>query len=212
MGRLQRSYERNLGHCRFWAGLGTAILGALMLFIANVVWDIGQDPQAWTPPSEAALSIGIFILGQAATISFIVAWTFRNLYRSDDAALTGDETFQKPEERDETMAEGKTSYEIIETIGALSNEVLTLDQAFCSCTPEEHHIPAGIRGIINILGWAISVEDNYEMVDGALPLLGYLMGTEGVDEVIERMGSAHPEVTQLIELLRTFCPKGRENG
>ena len=104
MGRLQRSYERNLGHCRFWAGLGTAILGALLLFIANVVWDIGQDPQAWAPPSEAALSIGIFILGQAATISFIVAWTFRNLYRSDDAALTVDETFQKPEERDETMA------------------------------------------------------------------------------------------------------------
>ena len=114
--------------------------------------------------------------------------------------------------RDETMTEQHTSYEIIETISALSQDALALDQACCSCTPGEHHIPAGIKGIINILAWAISVEDSYKMVDGALPLLGYLMGTEGTDEIIDRMGKSHPEVTQLIELLRTFCPKGREKG
>ena len=41
--RLKRSYERNLGHSRFWAGVGTAILGALLLFIANKLWEVGKN-------------------------------------------------------------------------------------------------------------------------------------------------------------------------
>ena len=212
MERLQRSYERNLGHSRFWAGVGTAIFGALLLFIANALWEIGKEPQGWTPVTEAAFSISTFILGQAATISFLIAWTFRNLYHSDDEELTEEETLKKPQDKDEAMTGRNTSYEIIETIGALSNDALTLDQGYCSCTPEEHEIPAGIHGMFNTLAWGISVEDNYEMVDGALPLFGYLMGTEGADEVIERMGRTHPEVTQLIMTLRSFCPKGREKG
>jgi hypothetical protein len=85
-----------------------------------------------------------------------------------------------------------------------------LDPGRCSCTPEEHEIPAGIRGVFNTQAWGISVEDNYEMVNGAHHLFGYLMATERACEVIERMGRAHPEVTQLIMTLRSFCPKGKE--
>ena len=88
VARLKRSYERNVGHSRFWAGVGTAILGGLLLFITNTLWEIGKNPQIWTPLVKSVFSIGIFVLGQATVISFALAWTFRNLYRSDDAALT----------------------------------------------------------------------------------------------------------------------------
>ena len=47
--RLKRSYERNLGHSRFWAGVGTVLLAALLLFIANTLWEIGTDPKVRTP-------------------------------------------------------------------------------------------------------------------------------------------------------------------
>lgn len=52
--RLKRSYERNLGHSRFWAGVGTVLLAALLLFIANTLWEIGADPKVWTPLASNA--------------------------------------------------------------------------------------------------------------------------------------------------------------
>ncbi len=86
--RLKRSYERNLGHARFWGGVGTALLAGLLLFIANTLWEIGANPKVWTPLAENVFTIGIIILGEAVAISFVLAWTFRNFYRWDDQELT----------------------------------------------------------------------------------------------------------------------------
>lgn len=88
IARLNRSYERNVGHSKFWAGVGTALLGGLLLFIANALWEIGTNPKLWTPLAETVFGIGIFILGEAAAVSFVTSWTFRNLYRWDDRELT----------------------------------------------------------------------------------------------------------------------------
>ena len=86
--RLKRSYERNRGHSRFWAGVGTVLLAGLLLFIANTLWEIGTDPKVWTPFAPNAFAIGIVLLVEAIALSFLLAWRFRNLYRMDDAALT----------------------------------------------------------------------------------------------------------------------------
>lgn len=86
--RLKRSYERNLGHSRFWAGVGTVLLAALLLFIANTLWEIGTDPKVRTPLALNAFVVGIFFLAEATMLSFALAWLFRNLYRLDDRALT----------------------------------------------------------------------------------------------------------------------------
>ena len=86
--RLKRSYERNLGHSRFWAGVGTVLLAALLLFIANTLWEIGTDPKVRTSLARDVFAIGIFFLAEATMLSFALAWAFRNLYRLDDKALT----------------------------------------------------------------------------------------------------------------------------
>lgn len=52
--RLKRSYERNLGHSRFWAGVGTVLLAAPLLCIANTLWEIGADPKVRTPSASNA--------------------------------------------------------------------------------------------------------------------------------------------------------------
>ena len=86
-GRLKRSYERNVGHSRFWAGVGTALLAGLLLFVVNALWEVGKNPDAWTPLAENLFMLGVVTLGEAVGISFVIAWTFRNLYRLDDATL-----------------------------------------------------------------------------------------------------------------------------
>ncbi len=86
--RLKRSYERNLGHSRFWAGVGTVLLAGLLLFIANTLWEIGADSKVWTLLAANVFMVGILVLVQAIAISFVLAWRFRNLYWRDDAALT----------------------------------------------------------------------------------------------------------------------------
>ena len=93
--RLTRSYERNLGHSRFWAGVGTALLAGLLLFVANAIWRIGTDPEIWTPFAETAFAIGIVILGEAVAISFVLAWSFRNFYRRDDQQLSSIEQYNQ---------------------------------------------------------------------------------------------------------------------
>ena len=86
--RLKRSYERNLGHSRFWAGVGTVLLAGMLLFVANTLWEVGTCQKVWTPLASNAFAIGIFILDEAIALSFVLAWTFRNLYRLDDRVLT----------------------------------------------------------------------------------------------------------------------------
>jgi len=85
--RLKRSYERNLGHSRFWAVAGTILLAGLLLFIANTLWEISANPKTGTLSSAYALAIGAAVLAPATAISFALAWMFRNWYRRDDAAL-----------------------------------------------------------------------------------------------------------------------------
>ena len=85
--RLKRSYERNVVYSRFWSGVGTALLIGLLLFVANALWEVGTDPKIWTPLAEIVFAMGILILAQFAAIGFALAWTFRNLYLSDDCAL-----------------------------------------------------------------------------------------------------------------------------
>lgn len=85
---LKRSYERNLGHFRFWAGVGTALLGGLLLFIANTLWAVGRDdPGVWSTVAEISFSLGILVIAQAMVVSFSLAWIFREHYRLDDRAL-----------------------------------------------------------------------------------------------------------------------------
>ena len=86
--RLKRSYDRNLGHSRFWAGVGTALIAGLLLFVARGLWEVGKNPEVWTPLAELAYVMVVIILGQAIAIVFALSGYFRNLYQQDDAELT----------------------------------------------------------------------------------------------------------------------------
>lgn len=85
--RLERSYQRNLGHARFWAGVAAALLGAFLLFIAEVLWAISQDPKLSVPLDEAGFMVGVVILTVAFGVCCTVSLMFRIFYRRDDAAL-----------------------------------------------------------------------------------------------------------------------------
>ena len=87
LNRLRRSYDRNLGHARFWAGVGTALLGAFLLFTAEALWEIGKNPALYTPEVEFAFSIGTWLLAIAVAGCFLLAAIFGVLYQRDDAAL-----------------------------------------------------------------------------------------------------------------------------
>ena len=62
-------------------------MGALLLFVANALLAIGQDPNSYTRETEFALLAGIWILGVAVGGCFLLAVVFRNRYHEDDAAL-----------------------------------------------------------------------------------------------------------------------------
>ena len=121
-----------------------------------------------------------------------------------------------------TTTKTKASDDTIERIGELCTAVLFLEYAHekdmpeltqcLECDPEEHQIPGGIKGIFNTLGWAISGTENNQMVRDALPLFGWLMHSESGDELMERGRIRHPELTEIVVLLREFCPEGRENN
>jgi len=114
--RLQRSYERNLGHSRFWAGVGAALLGSFLLFAAEWLWEIGGEVESTNPgeysaelveaenerrgkpdaeqsPPGARISdnipflVGLLLLTVAFGACVSLSATFRRLYRQDDAAL-----------------------------------------------------------------------------------------------------------------------------
>ena len=85
--RLRRSYARNLGHSRFWAGVGTALLGAFLLFAAEALWEIGKQPSLYTRQVEVAFALGVGVLGIAVASSFLLAAIFWVLYRRDDDVM-----------------------------------------------------------------------------------------------------------------------------
>ena len=85
--QLRRSYKRNLGHSRFWAGVGAALLGAFLLFVSEVLWEVGKEPGSYTALTEAAFGFGLWLLGISVGTCFLLSWLFRDFYRLDDRAL-----------------------------------------------------------------------------------------------------------------------------
>ena len=85
--QLRRSYERNLGHSRFWAGAGAALLAAFLLFVADVLLAASRDPGAYTSEVSFAFLVGAWMLGIATGLCFLTAAVFNILYRQDDGAL-----------------------------------------------------------------------------------------------------------------------------
>ena len=108
--RLQRSYDRNLGWCRLWAGVGFAVATVWFTFVVeqqvHPLLDNrggGSGTQVQSPDdqratenksSETAGEItvadlvvsSILLLG--LVISFGIALRFRELYREDDGNLS----------------------------------------------------------------------------------------------------------------------------
>lgn len=87
-GRLQRSYERNLGYAKFWIGAFVAFLAAFAAFAVEKVWEIATKPEAYTPQVQAALFIGAWILTTAATFCLLLAIGRIIAYHRADIALT----------------------------------------------------------------------------------------------------------------------------
>lgn len=88
VGKLQRSYERNLGYAKFWIGVCAAFLGAFVAFAAEKLWEISTNPDAYAAPVWTALFVSAWILVTAATVSLTLASTFIIAYQRDDIALT----------------------------------------------------------------------------------------------------------------------------
>ena len=85
--QLRRSYERNLGHSRFWAGVGAALLAAFLLFVADFLLAASRDPGSYTNEASFAFLVGAWMLDIAAGLCFLTAAVFNVLYRQDDGAL-----------------------------------------------------------------------------------------------------------------------------
>ena len=101
--------------------------------------------------------------------------------------------------------------ETIERIGELSMELIRTMLDCRRCDPGEHSVGQGVMGMVNMLAWAISTPDNYDMVRGALPLVGYLTLSDRTKMATEQLAlNHHPEAPELFSLLWQFCPEGRE--
>ena len=88
IGRLQRSYERNLGYAKFWIGVTVAFIAAFAAFAVEKVWEIAIKPEVYTPPVQLALFIGAWILLASATFSLIIVAAFIIAYHRADLAIT----------------------------------------------------------------------------------------------------------------------------
>lgn len=86
-GRLQRSYERNLGYAKFWIGATVAFLATFAAFAAEKVWEIATKPEAYTPQVQTALFIGAWILATAAAFCLLLAMGRIIAYHRDDIAI-----------------------------------------------------------------------------------------------------------------------------
>lgn len=101
VSRLQRSYERNLGWCRFWLGVGLAVVtltftlavdqvfftnAELIPITAGALNDTGSIVQADSTDLTgiAVVCSLVFLAAACASLSAL----FRILYLRNDAALT----------------------------------------------------------------------------------------------------------------------------
>jgi hypothetical protein len=98
---LKRSYDRDLGWCRFWLGISLAVATLTFTFAVNQVFDplfvrgpIGTDEQVKMEDSnrndQVVLSEVLVISGLILTncVCIVLSLGFRVLYRRSDAALT----------------------------------------------------------------------------------------------------------------------------
>lgn len=87
-GRLQRSYERNLGYAKFWIGVSVAFIAAFAGFAAEKFWEISTNPATNTPPDWNPLLIIAWALTIAALACLSLAMTFVMEYHRADIELT----------------------------------------------------------------------------------------------------------------------------
>ena len=101
VSQLKRSYDRNLGWCRFWLGISLAIATLTFTFAVNQVFgppmentraanaersDV-EDSNEVDPIRFTSVAV-MFMLVVVATICAVLSARFRLLYRRNDAALT----------------------------------------------------------------------------------------------------------------------------
>ena len=108
--RLRRSYDRNLGWCRLWAGVGFAVATLWFTFVVEqqvhpLLDNLGGDSgtQAQDPDNARVaegdeggtvdeITVGDLVVSLALllglVISFGIALRFRELYRADDGNLS----------------------------------------------------------------------------------------------------------------------------
>jgi hypothetical protein len=114
--------------------------------------------------------------------------------------------YGEPDEDNQEGTAEQADSATIERIAKLCMDALHLDSECRTCPGRGHGIPAGILGMFNTLGWAITGEESHRMVNGALPMFGYLMGSGEAEQAAERMKETHPEVAELIHTIRKFAP------
>ncbi len=114
--------------------------------------------------------------------------------------------YGEPDEDNQEETAEQADSATIERIAELCMNTLHLDNECHTCPGRGHGIPAGILGMFNILGWAITGEESHRMVNGALPMFGYLMESGEAEQAAERMKETHPEVAELIHTIRKFAP------
>ena len=101
VSRLKRSYDRNIGWCRFWLGIGLAVATLTFTFAVNQVFSspVERAPIAADELSDMEDSdqvnpisyIGIVVMCSLVLISavcVVLSAGFKGLYRRNDAALT----------------------------------------------------------------------------------------------------------------------------
>jgi hypothetical protein len=98
--RLERAYTRNLGWCRFWLGVGMAIITLTFSFTVDRVFDplfqpppIGTDDRNSRSGGTGTVQIHandvriVALLLLSAVTVLMVSWRFRDQYIENDAAL-----------------------------------------------------------------------------------------------------------------------------
>ena len=99
VARLKRSYDRNVGWCRFWVGVSLAIATLTFTFAVERVFEPLFEPTTAICRSAdtendgqvdliSFVSIGIiFLLILLSAVCAVLSARFSTLYRRDDAAL-----------------------------------------------------------------------------------------------------------------------------
>ena len=99
--RVKRSYDRNLGWCRFWLGISLAVFTLMFSFAVDQVFEplterppgaaderSDTGPNKQEEPFSFTAFVVMFLLFLVASICAGLSVSFRALYQRDDRALT----------------------------------------------------------------------------------------------------------------------------